>query len=101
MKFLKSVILALLLGVGAANAATLHVGPTQLYRSVRLASGAASNGDSIIVDPGLYQNDVTSFYKSGLILKCYGPGRAVFDANGSIENNKGIWVVTTSATNFT
>ena len=51
---------SLLLSLSLAHAATLQVGPTQTYLTVQDAVNAASSGDEIAIDPGVYEGAVVS-----------------------------------------
>lgn len=77
----------------SADAATLRVGPGRTYTTVRAASQAVADGDSVLIDAGLYSGDVTSWYASNLTILGVGTGRAHLDAAGVNEGGKGIWVL--------
>lgn len=96
---------ALLLG-GAfsppAWATNRTVGPGKTYSTIRAAAQACQNGDTVTVDSGTYRNDVCTWNKSNLLVRA-APGaltRPHLIANGSSENNKGVWVVTAGETTF-
>ncbi|MES2393269.1 MAG: DUF1565 domain-containing protein, partial [Acidobacteriota bacterium] len=44
----------LLLSTATASAATLNVGPGQIYTTIQSAINAAANGDTVLVAPGTY-----------------------------------------------
>jgi len=99
MKVLMAIlVLAALLTASAASARTLRVGTNKTYKTVRSAAQAAQNGDTVLVDAGLYSADVTSWNASNLVVRGVG-GRAYLRADGAQEGGKGIWVL--YGTNFT
>lgn len=51
-------ILAILINVGIAGAATLNVGPGQTYATIQSAVDAANPGDTIAVSEGVYKENV-------------------------------------------
>jgi hypothetical protein len=80
------------------DAATLRVGPTRTYTTVRSAAAAAQDGDSVLIDAGLYSGDVTSWNARNLVVRGVG-GRPHMQANGAQESGKGTWVI--NGANFT
>jgi hypothetical protein len=82
----------------ASLAATLRVGPGETYPTVRAASQAVHNGDSVLVDAGIYSADVTTWNANNIVVRGVG-GRAHMRADGAQEGGKGTWVVYGS--NFT
>jgi hypothetical protein len=90
--------LALVLLAADAEAATLRVGADKTYTTVRAASQAVQNGDTVLVDAGLYSGDVTTWNASNVLVRGVG-GRAYMRADGAEEAGKGTWVVYGS--NFT
>jgi hypothetical protein len=95
----RGVAILLLLGVfpSLCSARTLRVGPGKTYLTVRAASQATQNGDTVLVDAGVYSADVTSWNASNLLVRGVG-GRAHMRADGADEGGKGIWVI--YGTNF-
>lgn len=79
-------------------AATLRVGPGKPYTTVRAAAQAAQNGDSVLIDAGVYSGDVTSWNATNLVVRGVG-GRPHMQANGAQESGKGTWVI--NGGNFT
>jgi hypothetical protein len=103
MRFLVTSIgvLAPLLAVTEAHAATRTVGPGKTYAKPCAAIGAADPGDVIEVDAGSYDGDHCSWSKDNLTIRGVG-GRAKIDAGknpANIDGGKGIFVV--SAPNAT
>ncbi len=74
-------------------AATLRVGPNETYQTVRAASQAVQNGDTVLVDAGIYSMDVTTWNASNITVRAVGGGRAWMRADGAQEGGKGTWVV--------
>lgn len=87
-----------LLCVGA-QAATLRVGHNKPYATPCAALKVAKDGDTILVDSGLYKGDVCMFSQNNLTVRGVGNQRPHLDADGKIADNKAIWVVLGS--NFT
>src|SRR5512142_1041177 len=50
----------------SSPAATLRVGPSETYQTVRAASQAVQNGDTVLVDAGIYSADVTTWNASNI-----------------------------------
>jgi parallel beta helix pectate lyase-like protein len=88
-----TVVLTLALAPLTARAATLRVGPDKPYRTVRAASLAAQNGDTVEVDAGVYSADVTSWHQNDITVRGVGGGRAHMRADGAQEGDKGTWVL--------
>ncbi len=77
MKKIKSIIIGILLVasilavISPVSAATLEVGPGKTYATINAAIGASNNGDTIIIYPGTYNENVT-INKQNLTLKSVG-----------------------------
>lgn len=107
----KSHILSLCLGivlcvvcVAPLRAATLLVGPDQTYTAPCAAIAAASAGDTILIEPALYQNNTCSWTTNNLtIIGLLGrrgerphiddSGLTDTDTTGHISGHKAIWVI--------
>lgn len=77
----------------AASAATLQVGPGQIYATPCAAIAAAADGDTILIDAaGHYDGDVCAWSTNGLTLRGVN-GRPRIDAAGSSAQGKAIWVI--------
>ena len=77
-----------------AIAATLQVGPNKPYRVPSAAIKAAGEGDTILIDPGLYEKDVVAWYTNNLkIIGVLGPNgeRPHLSARGASAQGKAIW----------
>jgi hypothetical protein len=74
---------------------TLEVGPGKPYATPSAASSAAQSGDLILIAPGDYVGDVTTWYAGNLVI-CGNGGRARLFANGRNAQGKGIWVLASS-----
>ena len=85
-------ILAILGASDRAISATLRVGSTRAYHSVRAAAQAVHDGDLVLIDAGVYRGDVASWRANGLTVRGVG-GTARMIADGAQEGGKGIWVV--------
>lgn len=98
LRWAAAVLAAAALIAPSSFAATLRVGPTKTYTTIRAAALAAQNGDSVLIDAGTYTGDVCSWNASNLVVRAVG-GRAILNANGLNEAGKGTWVV--AGGNFT
>lgn len=85
-----------LLLAGAAQAATLTVGPGQTYTTIAAAIAAAHDGDTINVLAGVYVNDFAEI-RAKVTLTAIG-GQATMRATGYIPNGKGILITDTDVT---
>lgn len=63
-----------LLPQSVAQAADLAVGPGQAFATISSAVAAASSGDRVLVDPGVYLEDITFGGKRLELLSTGGPG---------------------------
>jgi hypothetical protein len=93
-----AIVLPVLALASPCDAITRLVGPTRTYTTVRAAAAAAQNGDSILIDAGIYSGDVCSWNASNLVVRGVG-GRPHMQADGAQESGKGTWVV--NGSNFT
>jgi hypothetical protein len=76
----------------ATGPSTLQVGPGRQIHTISEAAKMARNGDTILVDPGVYAGDVAVFNQDRLTIRATG-GRARLAANGANAEGKAIWVV--------
>jgi hypothetical protein len=74
------------------QAATLHVGPGRKYSTPCAALKVAQDGDTILVDSGVYKGDVCAFSQNNLSVRGIGKTRPHIEAAGKIAENRGIWV---------
>jgi hypothetical protein len=84
-----------ILGFGlsaTAGAATLTVGPGQLYTTPCKAFAAAASGDIVQIQAATYVGDVCGIYAHNLIIRGIN-GRPKIDAGGRNAMGKGTWVV--------
>jgi hypothetical protein len=85
-------IVLLLLAFGSVSAKTWLVGPARQYVTPSAVMLLVADGDTVLIDSGLYKGDVATWTKNNLVLRCPN-GMATFDANGNIAGDKAIWVV--------
>ncbi|MFL6719602.1 MAG: hypothetical protein ACJ8G3_24910 [Burkholderiaceae bacterium] len=71
---------------------TLEVGPGRKIRTIAEAARLARDGDTILIDPGVYGRDVAIFTQDRLTIRAVG-GRARLDASGASAEDKATWVV--------
>ncbi len=76
-----------------SHAATLEVGAGKTYSKVSAAIAAAKAGDTILVSPGTYTNDVAQITKDLTIRGVLGQARPHLKATTQIGNGKGIFVI--------
>jgi hypothetical protein len=75
-----------------AGAASLSVGPGQIYATPCKAFAAAADGDTINILGATYVGDVCGIYKHNLIIRGV-KGRPKIDAGGRNAMGKATWVV--------
>ncbi|MBV8780010.1 MAG: right-handed parallel beta-helix repeat-containing protein [Phycisphaerae bacterium] len=85
-----------------AKSATLQVGPSQKYSLPSAAISAASDGDTILVDPaGHYDNDVALIAHNHLTIRSTGPEHVTLKSDGRVYGRKGIWLFAEHFTDLT
>jgi len=77
---------------GAANAATLSVGPYERIRTIAEAAALAKDDDVVEIAAGTYTSDVAVWLQRRLTIRGVG-GRPVLAANGRVAEDKAIWVL--------
>lgn len=82
---IKSITLVCLLLVFtvAARAATLLVGPGQQYATIQSAIAAASDGDTVLVAPGTYYENIDFLGKAITVTSSAGPALTILDGNSN------------------
>ena len=87
-------LLLLLLTATAFNtsATTWLVGPSQTYTMPSQVSTLVQNGDTVLIEAGLYAGDVAKWTADDLVLKGTG-GMAQLFSNGLVHSGKGIWLI--------
>jgi hypothetical protein len=76
----------------ALQAATLEAGPGRKYSTPCAALKVAQDGDTILIDSGVYKGDVCAFWQNNLTVRGVGKTRPHIEANGKIAEDRGIWV---------
>lgn len=80
-----TISLVLLMGISVASAGTtLHVGSGQVYATIQAAIVAASDGDTVLVDPGSY-NESINFVGKNITVESTDPTHpenTIIDGNG-------------------
>lgn len=69
----------------------LHVGPARDLKTLREAAAIARDGDTILVDAGVYRGDVAVWRQKGLIIRAMGGGASLI-ANGASAEDKATFV---------
>lgn len=82
----------LLMLTSATHAKTWLVGPTRQYTVPSAVMNLVADGDTVLIDSGLYTGDVGVWNNNDLVIRCP-DGMARFNANGNIAQEKGIWVL--------
>ena len=75
-----------------ASATTWLVGPTQTYTMPSDVSTLVQNGDTVLIDAGLYESDVAKWTADNLVIRGVG-GMAQLFSNGLVHSGKGIWLI--------
>jgi Right handed beta helix region len=91
-----TVLCCLSLAVSPALARKLLVGTGKAYAKPSLAAADAQNGDTVEIDPGVYESDACSWDADNLVIRVPGASegkRAHLKSNGVHAQGKGIWVV--------
>lgn len=68
------------------------VGPSRTYTKPSQVSALVGNGDTVLIDAGVYNADVCKWTADNLLLKGVG-GFAHLKANGANYGGKAIWVI--------
>ncbi|MFZ4544203.1 MAG: T9SS type A sorting domain-containing protein [Saprospiraceae bacterium] len=94
MKLLLPFLICFIYSVDYCNAKTWKIGPTRSYTLPSQVKTLVQDGDSIVIDAGIYLNDATKWSKKNLHFIGLGTGtnRCVLRFNGNIPNGKGIFV---------
>ncbi len=79
------------------HATTFHVGPSQTYPMPSAVANLVQDGDTVLIDAGVYTGDVAVWTKNNLLLRGTG-GMAHLKANGASAQGKAIWVIQGSNT---
>ena len=77
----------------------VRVGPSRTYQTLSAASKAISSGSTVLIDAGIYEDDISVWRQNNITLRAVG-GLAHFRATNVIqytpgndqENGMGIWV---------
>ncbi|MBK8642007.1 MAG: hypothetical protein IPN15_07320 [Saprospiraceae bacterium] len=92
---LKSVFLAFIFITGysgIASATTWSVGPGKLHKKPSAVAAFVKNGDTVLIDAGIYSQDVCLWRAHHLYLSGVG-GKAHLKAEGKAYGQKAIWVI--------
>ncbi len=94
-----SIALACGSGLPAARSAppaglgrTLQVGDGRTIRALAEAARIAQDGDTVVIDAGVYRGDVAVWSQDRLTLRAQG-GRVRLQAAGAAAEGKALWVV--------
>jgi hypothetical protein len=74
------------------HARTWNVGATRTYSLPSQVMSLVANGDTVLIDSGLYLKDCGVWRAKGLVLKCES-GYAHLEAQSTAAVKKGIWVI--------
>lgn len=88
----KIFLLAFIAIAFGADADTWHVGPSQTYTMPSQVSTLVQDGDTVLIDSGMYASDVARWQANDLVIKGVN-GRARLFSNGMVYGGKGIWVI--------
>ena len=76
-----TLICTLVLFATAARAATLNVGPGQTYTTIQSAINAAGNGDTVLVAPGTYYENIDFLGKAITVTSSAGAATTILDGS--------------------
>lgn len=82
----------LLLFIHTSYATTWQVGASRTYTKPSQVSTLVQNGDTVLIDAGIYESDVARWSANDLVLKGSG-GKAHLKSNGANFGGKAIWVI--------
>jgi len=69
-----------------------EVGPARTYKVPSAVMSLVADGDTVLIDSGLYLKDVGTWRANNLVLKCE-KGYAHLEAQGTAASRKAIWVI--------
>lgn len=93
MRRIKLTSLILLLSAWTfLSATTWPVGPTKTYKKPSAVAGLVKNGDTVLIDAGIYSQDVCLWRAHHLYLYGVG-GKAHLKAEGKAYGQKAVWVI--------
>ncbi len=75
-----------------AFASTWHIGPSQPYTKPSQVASLVQNGDTVLIDAGVYPNDVARWTAHNLLFRGVG-GFAQLPCGGIVYGGKAIWVI--------
>lgn len=81
-----------IVGIAPLHATTWRVGPSRSYTAPSQVSTLVQNGDTVLIDSGVYESDVARWSASNLLLMGNG-GFAHLKSNGANYGGKAIWVI--------
>jgi hypothetical protein len=82
LRKLRSLLVCTLIVV-SARAATLNVGPGQPYTTIQSAINAANNGDTVLVAPGTYYENIDFKGKAILVTSSGGAANTIIDGGSN------------------
>jgi hypothetical protein len=92
MKKIFTSVVFLLLTLCIVQAKTVQVGPGRIYATPAMASTHVADGDTVVIDSGLYMQDVAQWTANNLVLKA-AKGFVRLNGNGTTYGGKAIWVI--------
>jgi len=76
------------------NSSVYEVGPNKPYKKPSELVKVVKDGDTVLIDPGVYENDIAIWRANDLTLRGAGSSRAhMKSTNGKLAQNKGIWII--------
>jgi hypothetical protein len=84
--------LALVRAAPASAATVWTVGPSRTYKVPSAVAGLVRDGDTVLIDPGVYRGDVAVWTANDLTLRSAAGAPAALFADGRSAEGKAIWV---------
>ena len=75
-----------------SNANTWLVGPARTYTKPSQVASLVQNGDTVLIDAGVYTNNVARWTANNLLIRGVG-GLAHLKSGGNVYGGKAIWVI--------
>ena len=92
MRSLYTLIFFLSISFSSIQATTWLIGPGHSHAKPSQVANLVQNGDTILIDAGIYPGDVARWTANNLVFKGVG-GKAHLKSGGDVYGGKAIWVI--------